>query len=97
MKMNSTIFFIIIGSLLIAGCAAIEKKKQTPPSVSTEKVIQSLNDTKIDLEQAGQANTKVAANIDKALTLAERLDVLLDQIEKEQQNLTTKNVIKPIK
>jgi len=68
-KVNSTIFFIIVASLLIVGCSAIEKKKETPPSVSTERVIQSLNDTKTDLQQAGQANTKVAANIDKALVL----------------------------
>jgi outer membrane murein-binding lipoprotein Lpp len=96
-NMNITIIFLAISMLLIAGCASIEKKKEMPPSVSTERVIQSLNDTKDDLEQAGQSNTKVAANIDKALTLAQRLDVLLDQIEKEQQSLTNKNIIKPIK
>jgi hypothetical protein len=95
-NMNSTIIFLVVAMLLITGCAVIEKKKETPPSVSTERVIQSLNDTKDDLEQAGQSNTKVAASIDKALTLAQRLDVLLDQIEKEQQNIANKNVIKPI-
>ena len=85
---------IVIGFLLLAGCTALEKKKQIPPSVSTGQVIQSLNDTKTELEQAGQANTKVAANIDKALTLAQRLDALLEKIEQEQNSTSNKNTIK---
>lgn len=96
MKVNSTIFFIIVASLLVVGCSALEKKKEAPPSVSTQRVIDSLKDTKDDLKEAGQSNTKVAANIDKALSLAQRLDALLDQIEKEQQKSANKNVIKPI-
>lgn len=95
--MNSTVLFLILGLLLITGCAAIEKKKTTPPSVSTEQVIQSLNDTKTELVEAGEANTKVAKNIEKALSLAERLDALLEQIEKEQSQTENKNVIKPVK
>jgi len=93
--MNHMLVLIILSVLLIAGCSAIEKRKETPPTVSTGQVIQSLNDTKNELEEAGQANTKVAANIDKALTLAQRLDALLTQIEKEQ-NSSNKNTIKPI-
>lgn len=83
--------------VLIAGCSSLEKRKETLPSVSTGQVIQSLNDTKSELVQAGETNTKVAKNIEKALTLAERLDVLLEQIEKEQAQLANKNIIKPIK
>lgn len=79
------------------GCAAIEKKKTTPPSVSTEQVIQSLNETKSELQEAGEQNTKVAKSIDKALTLAERLTALLDEIEKEQQKIDNKNVVQLLK
>ena len=97
MNMNYTILLIVIGCLAIVGCTSLEKKKETvPPTVSTGQVIQSLNDTKTELKEAGEANTKVAANIDKALTLAQRLDALLQQIEKEQQTITNKNVIKPL-
>jgi outer membrane murein-binding lipoprotein Lpp len=88
--MNYTILFVILGCLLIIGCAASEKKKTLPPSVSTEQVIQSLSDTKNELKEAGENNTKVAKNIDKALTLAQRLESLLQEIEKEQENLDTK-------
>lgn len=95
--MNYTILFIIIASFLIIGCAATEKKKTTPPSVSTEQVIQSLNETKSELQEAGEQNTKVAKSIDKALTLAERLTALLDEIEKEQQKIDNKNVVQPLK
>ena len=91
-------YITILSLVLITGCSSLQKKKEVlPPSVSTGQVIQSLNDTKSELVQAGEANTKVAKNIEKALTLAERLDALLEQIEKEQETLNNKNVIKPIK
>ena len=91
-------YIIVLSLVFITGCSSLQKKKDTsPPSVSTGQVIQSLNDTKSELVQAGEANTKVAKNIEKALTLAERLDILLEQIEKEQETLNNKNVIKPIK
>jgi redox-regulated HSP33 family molecular chaperone len=94
--MNYTILFIIIACLMVIGCTALDKKKEIPPTVSTGQVIQSLNDTKTELKEAGEANTKVAVNIDKALSLAQRLDVLLQQIEKEQQTTANKNIIKPL-
>ena len=79
--------------LFCAGCAT----KQLPPAptVSTAQVIESLNDTKDVLDQAGESNTIVGQKIDKALTLAERLDVLLKQIEEEAAQQANKNVIKP--
>ena len=95
--MSNTILFLILGLFLITGCAAVEKKKTTPPSVSTEQVIQSLNETKSELQEAGEQNAKVAKSIDRALTLAERLTILLDEIEKEQQKINNKNVVEPLK
>ncbi len=90
------IYFIIISAILIAGCSSLEKKKVPPPSVSTNQVIESLTETKEELVQAGESNTKVANSINKALTLAEKLDALLEQIEKEQSATQNKSVIKPI-
>lgn len=90
------IYFIIIASLLIIGCSSLEKKKVLPPSVSTNQVIESLTETKEELVQAGESNTKVANSINKALSLAEKLDALLEQIEKEQATSQNKTVIKPI-
>jgi uncharacterized protein YcfL len=88
---------ITIASFCLIGCASLKRKEPVPPSVSTVQVIQSLNETKNELNEAGVANSKVAANIDKALTLAEKLETLLAQIEKEQAILANKNIIKPIK
>lgn len=90
--------FLILSLVFVTGCSSLQKKKPVvPPSVSTSQVIESLNETKTELEEAGESNTKVAANIEKALTLAERLDALLNQIEKEQVKLNNKNVITPEK
>lgn len=76
-------YFIVLSVLLIVGCSSLEKKKTSLPTVSTSKVIESLNETKLELTQAGESNTKVASNINKALTLAERLEKLLEEIEKQ--------------
>jgi len=84
---------LLLALLFCAGCAT----KQLPPAptVSTAQVIESLNDTKDVLDQAGESNTIVGQKIDKALTLAERLDALLKQIEEEAAQQANKNVIKP--
>ncbi len=84
---------LLLALLFCAGCAT----KQLPPAptVSTAQVIESLNDTKEVLDQAGESNTIVGQKIDKALTLAERLDALLKQIEEEAAEQANKNVIKP--
>jgi ABC-type uncharacterized transport system auxiliary subunit len=80
--------YILILVLLftITGCESLRKKKQViPPSVSTTQVIDALTDTKQELVKAGEANTKVAKNVETALTLAQRLEILLEQIEREQK------------
>jgi hypothetical protein len=81
---------IIIMAFSTTGCAHLKNKDVAPPSVSTAKVVESLEETKSELAKAGESNTKVAVNIDKALNLAERLEQLLEEIEKE----SSKNVIK---
>lgn len=83
-------YILILLVLFCAGCATT--KQTPPPTVSTAQVIESLTDTKEVLTEAGEQNTSVAKKIDKALTLAEKLDALLEQIEKESAN---KNIIKP--
>lgn len=86
--------YFIIALLFCAGCATT--KNTPPPTVSTAQVIESLTDTKEVLAEAGEQNTAVAQKIDKALTLAERLDALLEQIEKEAQEQANKNIVKPL-
>jgi redox-regulated HSP33 family molecular chaperone len=79
-------YFLIL-LIFITGCANLKKKEALPPSVSTAQVVQSLEETKSELIKAGESNTKVATNINKALTLAERLEKLLEEIEKEKELL----------
>ena len=83
---------LIIILAFATGCANLKKGGVQPPSVSTAQVVTSLEETKSELAQAGESNTKVAANIDKALSLAERLEKLLEEIEKDTAN---KNIVKP--
>jgi hypothetical protein len=66
-----------------------------PPNISTIGVIKKLEDTQSELEKIGLDNSKMGLNIEKALTLAERLKILLDKIEKEQQTYQDKMVLLP--
>jgi hypothetical protein len=86
-------YILLLALLLCTGCATT--KQTPPPTVSTAQVIESLTETKEVLKEAGDQNTAVAQKIDRALTLAERLDALLEQIEKEAEQQANKNVIKP--
>jgi hypothetical protein len=83
-------YLLLIVLIFGTGCANLKKKDSLPPSVSTAKVVESLEETKFELAKAGESNTKVAVNIDKALSLAERLEKLLEEIEKE----SNKNIVK---
>ena len=87
-------YFLLTALLFCVGCATT--KQTPPPTVSTAQVIETLTDTKEILAEAGEQNTAVAQKIDKALTLAERLDALLEQIEKESQQQANKNTVKPL-
>lgn len=87
---------ILLSIFVLLFCVGCQTTKQAPPpTVSTAQVIESLTETKETLKEAGEQNTVVAQKIDKALTLAEKLDALLEQIEKEAEQQANKNVINP--
>jgi|688.fasta_scaffold2592551_1 hypothetical protein len=86
---------VVFVFLTFTSCRSVPKKQDVVPSVTTIEVIKKLNDTKQALDEAGLDNTRVGLNIDKALTLAERLTLLLDKIENEQQKYQDKIVILP--
>ncbi len=92
--------YILVMALLffVTGCATKKEKQILLPTVSTAQVIQSLENTKTELEAAGESSTRVAKNIDNALTLAERLERLLEQIEREYEaTIKAKQILEPIK
>jgi hypothetical protein len=87
-------YFLLLALLFCAGCQTT--KPTLPPTASTAQVIETLTETKEVLKEAGEQNTAVGQKIDRALTLAERLDALLEQIEKEAEQQANKNVVKPL-
>jgi hypothetical protein len=86
---------LLILSIFITGCVCLnpDHKKSAPPIANTGEVIQSLEKTQVELVKAGESNTIVGDKVEKALTLAERLEKLLEQIE-EQNNKEIKEPIK---
>lgn len=77
-------------SIFFIGCAH-SPSKIVLPSISTVAIKSSLHNTQNSLQNtqnklvdAGASNTKVAAHIDKALSLTDQLNELLDEIDKEQ-------------
>ena len=87
-------FTLIVSLLLFSGCVCLDPahKKAGPPIAKTGEVIASLENTKSELDKAGESNTIVGEKVEKALSLAERLEKLLEQIEKD-----SKTVKEPIK
>lgn len=87
-------YFLIL-SMFLTGCVCLnpEHKKPVPPIANTGEVIQSLEKTKNELGKAGDSNTIIGEKVDNALTLAERLEKLLEQIEQSE----SKTVKEPIK
>lgn len=87
------VLLIIIPFLTGCICLNPAHKQSAPPIANTGEVIQSLEKTQNELAQAGESNTIVAEKVDKALSLAERLEKLLEQIE-ENNNKEVKEPIK---
>ncbi len=85
--------FLLIPLLTSCICLNPAHKKSGPPIANTGEVISSLEKTKTELEKAGESNTLVGEKVDKALTLAERLEKLLEQIDQSE----SKTVKEPIK
>jgi len=87
-------YWLLIAIPLLTGCICLNPKHKAflPPTAKTEQIIDSLERTKTSLEKAGQSSTVIGEKIEKALTLTERLNQLLQQIE------TSDKIIKePIK
>ena len=88
--------YLLILSIFLTGCVCLnpEHKKSAPPIANTGEVINSLEKTKTALDQAGESNTIVGDKVEKALTLAERLENLLEQIEEESSSKLVKEPLK---
>lgn len=88
--------YLLIFSIFITGCVCLDPahKKSAPPIANTGEVIESLEKTKTELDKAGESNTIVSEKVETALTLAERLEKLLEQIEEDSNS---KLIKKPIK
>lgn len=82
-------FLLPIFSVILTGCICLnpDHKRNAPPTVSTDKVIVNLKETKEELIKAGEANTEVGKSVDKALTLAEKLDKILEEIEQNDKQV----------
>jgi len=91
-------YFSLLTLLFVSGCVCLnpEHKKLAPPIANTNRVIDSLEQTKDELTKAGDANTIVGTKVDRALTLAERLETLLKKIEEEKQTSEAKSIKKPL-
>lgn len=83
--------------VFLTGCVCLnpDHKKAAPPIANTNQVIDALEETKNELTKAGDSNTIVGEKVERALTLAERLEKLLQQIEEEKQSADSKTIKNP--
>jgi inactivated superfamily I helicase len=75
--------------MFLTGCICLnpDHKKSAPPIANTGEVISLLEKTKTELQKAGESNTVVGEKVEKALTLAERLEKLLEQIDQSESKI----------
>jgi hypothetical protein len=74
----------ILCLVFFTGCAVFKKEKPVePPRVGTAAVIQSLEDAKTELAEAGMSSRAVEKKIDAAIELSERLEKILEGLEKD--------------
>lgn len=88
-------FALLCCLCLLNGCVCLNSahKAQQHPIVQTDKVIESLKQLKTDLDKAGEDSVGVDQKLERALSLAEKLGVVLDQLDAMFSN--GKTVIKP--
>jgi hypothetical protein len=84
---------LLLICLLFFGCKTTRQEIIVPPSVNTGLLKESLIDTKINLIEAGELNNNISIQLDKAYTLAEQIDMILEKIEREQEKIKQKTVI----
>ena len=96
--MIRTMFRLVLFALTAISLVACKTTKPDPepPSVSTEEIIKSLKETQEHLDGVGLDSSRMGLSVDRALTLAERLEILLEKIEQEQRKYRGKNVIPPL-
>ena len=74
----------IFAFFTLSGCASFRGHKLVePPRVAAVEVIRSLEDTKINLAEAGKSNQAIERKIDTALELSAKLERLLETVEKD--------------
>lgn len=89
-------YILLLALLLFSGCVCLDPshKKAAPPVANTDRVIESLERTKTDLNKIGESNTAIGNKVDKALNLSEKLAFLLDQIEEEKKDVLPEDPFK---
>lgn len=69
---------LIISTILLVGCQGVPKKSKT----STDKVGLTSKEIETSVIDADNSNSKASSNVDKALSLNERIDAILLKLEK---------------
>lgn len=78
-------YFLILICMFLISCKTAKKKDDViPPYISTGVLKESLLNTRENLSNAGDLNSKISFQIDKAMSLAEQIDFILSKIEEEQ-------------
>lgn len=82
--------FLLLGIVFLTGCVCLnpKHKQDVAVKVSTQRIIDELDAMKVDLAAAGESNTKVDQQIDKAISLAERLQVIFEYLEELKSKMS---------
>lgn len=86
-------YFLLPTLLLCSGCVCfnsahkdlLRDRSDKPPITDTGKVKEQIDGTKNDLYKVGESSQGISKSVDKAQNLTERVDKILEELDKEQQ------------
>jgi len=86
-------YFLLPALLLCSGCVCfnsahkdlLRDRSDKPPTANTGGVKEQLDGTKGDLSKIGESSQGISKSVDKAQNLTERIDEILEELDKEQQ------------
>jgi hypothetical protein len=82
--------FLLLAVLTCSGCVCLDPTHKNlpptiPPAVTTDGVKGRISETKSEITKAGEASQGINRSANKAQSLAERVDKILEELDKQNQ------------
>jgi hypothetical protein len=86
-------YILFLVFLLCSGCVCLNpthkrllsERTEKPPITDTGKVKERIDETRNELSKAGESSQGISKSVNKAQSLTERVDKILEELDKQEQ------------